>query len=74
MASRIDSLSPVHFHIRWSGTGGLDYFRFTSREEADESAQLWVLSNETYSIEAFDGSCGECAELLGKFGNQPPNS
>lgn len=54
----------IHFHIRWSGTGDLDYFPFNSRKEADESARLSARPNETYSIEAFDDSCEKCAALL----------
>ncbi|HEV2304343.1 MAG TPA: hypothetical protein VGR93_02390 [Candidatus Acidoferrales bacterium] len=59
--------APVHFHIRWSGSAGLDFFRFSSREEADESAKMWVRGNEAYSIEEFGDSCERCAALLDKM-------
>lgn len=69
MAPSIGALNspPVHFHIRWSSAAGLDFLRFDSCEEADESAKLWVRPNETYSIEAFNDSCERCADLLRKI-------
>lgn len=56
----------MHFHIRWSGVSDLDYERFDSREQADESAKLLVRRDETYSIEQFGDSCGRCAKAAAK--------
>lgn len=69
MDPSIRGLSPprVHFHIRWSGTAGLDFSPFDSHAEAEEAAKQLVRHNETYSIEPFDGSCEKCADTIGRF-------
>jgi hypothetical protein len=50
----------VHYHIRWSTKGVLDWEAFDSREEAEASAQELVRLGETYTIEERDDNCPRC--------------
>jgi hypothetical protein len=49
-----------HYHIRWSGHAPLDYERFTTIEEAENSAKELVRPRESYSVEKFDSDCIRC--------------
>jgi hypothetical protein len=51
----------MHFHIRWSQLT-LDWERFDTREAAEERAEYLVRDGETYTVEAFDGTCARCGE------------
>jgi hypothetical protein len=55
------SFSHTHFHILWSQFT-LDWERFDTREEAEERAEYLVRDGETYTVEAFDGTCARCGE------------
>ncbi len=51
----------THYHIRWVSFGTkLDWEAFRTREEAHSRADQLVQSNETFTIEQFDGNCPRC--------------
>ena len=52
----------IHYHIRWSNSQ-LDWEQFSTRDEAEASAQDLALPDESYIIQEFDGTCSECAAL-----------
>lgn len=55
-----------HYHIRWCKQTGntLDWERFSTPEEAKDSAEQLVQPDEEYSIEQFDGDCPQCAQTM----------
>lgn len=52
----------AHHHIRWSG-GILDWERFSTRAEAQASADQLMRPEETYSVEEYtDETCPNCSK------------
>ncbi len=54
----------THYHIRWSGKALLDWQRFSTPEEAKESARQLVRQGETYIIEQHDETCPRCQAAM----------
>ena len=65
MVRQGDNQNKRHFHIRWPNQ--LDWERFETEQEAAARASELVQPGETYRIEAFDGACTVCGELVRKF-------
>lgn len=69
----MDRSNGVHYHIHWAGKA-LDWERFSSPAEAEASAKQLALPGETYTIEAHDGTCPRCQEVMkAKIAPNPSN-
>jgi hypothetical protein len=51
-----------HFHIRWSRVVPLNWERFSTRADAEATAELFVLQGETYAIEEQGEPCQRCTD------------
>jgi hypothetical protein len=57
-------MSKPHHHIRWLNAG-LDWERFSTREEAEASARQLARPAETYAIVQYDDeTCPQCQRLM----------
>jgi len=54
----------LHFHIRWSPSGLLDWQAFDTQAEAEAAAAQLSRPSETYTIEASLANCGRCDQLV----------
>ena len=54
-----------HFHIRWS-SGAVDWERFDTRAEAQDSANQLARPSERYTIEESGHDCPPCRDFLKK--------
>jgi len=50
----------THYHIRWSGAQAMGWERFSTREEAEATAQERMHAGETYTIEELGEGCTRC--------------
>jgi len=51
-----------HYHIRWSRVVPLNWECFSTRAEAEASAEQSVLQGETYTIEEHGEECQRCKD------------
>jgi hypothetical protein len=51
-----------HYHIHWSRVLPLNWERFSTRADAEASAELFVLQGETYAIEEQGEACQRCRD------------
>lgn len=59
----MDRNGKEHLHIRWS-SGRLDWERFSTTAEAQESARQLARAGETFTIEEYDDcTCPTCSKL-----------
>jgi hypothetical protein len=51
-----------HSHIRWSRVVPLNWERFSTRADAEATAELFVLQGETYAIEEQGEASQRCRD------------
>ena len=57
----------LHYHIRWSRSGELDWEAHPVRAQAEEAARQLAQPNERYSVEQFGETCSTCAPAVRSF-------
>jgi hypothetical protein len=62
--SKLGDVTMTHYHIRWSGSAQLDWERFNTPGEAEESAKQLLRHGETYVIEEYDDTCPRCRAAM----------
>jgi len=61
----------MHYHIRWSDSS-LDWERFSTLQEAEQSARQLARPGETFTLERVDDkTCMQCPQTY-KTGEKPP--
>ena len=57
----VDLSGRIHYHIRWTHNGVIDWEPFMTEKAADENAKRLARRGEPYEIKEYDKDCERCA-------------